>query len=116
MKVKHPRWKLLKALITGNAPVVHVSQWESDRIVADRHVVRETGLRTGMWVYTPEGVGIVTRLRGNGATDVMLTDESGNNRLAVRYAAGRLRQATHLEIPEARRPAPTRAQLMGYET
>lgn len=74
---------------------------------------RKLGIRHGMWVYTPSGVGIITGLNGT-VLEVMLTHQDGTNSLAVAHDAGTTRQARYHEIPESRKPELTRANALGY--
>ncbi len=63
----------------------------------------EAGLRLGMWVTTPEGIGIVTGVVADCAS-VMLVDDAGHNKKAQNFTLGSVQQAKFLQIPKARRP------------
>ena len=62
------------------------------------------GLRLGMWVSTPEGIGIVTGVFAD-TVEVMLTDDAGFNKKKQNFIAGSVQQAKLGQIPKARRPA-----------
>lgn len=80
--------------------------------------------RNGMWVtLADDRVGILTDIYVSadpGPTvalaNVMLTQDDGTNLLQVQVPVDTLRQATRLEIPQARRPAKDAARRMGYAT
>lgn len=74
------------------------------------------GLRTGSWVMTEEGVGILT------AEGVALTDGEGFNKMAivdgkavVAMVHTVMRQAYLEEIPASRRPDSLMNEMLGYK-
>ena len=101
-------------MVRGEAPVVQVCVWESEKSGSERHVRRETGLREGMWVNTLEGIGIIRRILGSGQVEVMLTHQDGTNRIELRVHQDTLRQSRIEDIPECRRPSYERGQVLGY--
>ena len=70
-------------------------------------------LRRAMWVMTPEGVGIVTGVYDK-FIEVMLTDDSGQNKRTQAFEPGKLSQAKVGQIPAPRRPDAATAAKMGY--
>ena len=71
------------------------------------------GLRRGMWVITPEGVGILTGVY-NGFVEVMLTDDAGCNKRTQNFESGKVAQAKQGQIPKPRRPEAALAAKLGY--
>lgn len=71
------------------------------------------GWRNHMWVMTPDGVGIIFRL--GVISNVHLTDIKGETIASNEYHIHQIRQATYLEIPEARRQITKEAAAsLGY--
>jgi hypothetical protein len=86
---------------------------------ADRTFHRPTAqvyrVRRGMWVVVPlHGVGILTNVYEGGGATVMLTDEVGENKIAISVPLMGVRQAKLMEIPAPRRPDATVAINLGY--
>jgi len=72
-------------------------------------------VRQGMWVKTEQGVGIVTDAHpADQAVTVMLTDEQGQNKLAVVLPRASISQAALADIPEKRRPSAEWGASKGY--
>jgi hypothetical protein len=100
--------------------VVYVPQVPLPASVFEAH-----GLRAGMWVQTPNGVGIVTTIihqpkeqtpaiEAEWYARVMLTDAEGIDLADIYLAPSLVRQATLAEIPAPRRPDPQTAARLGY--
>lgn len=85
-----------------------------------------SGLRTGMWVMTPNGVGILTGCRIDGLGEVTLSKPDGSTMMvldaddkAVPAVVVRelvqIDQASIEDIPESRRGDVERLRAMGYK-
>lgn len=74
-------------------------------------------LRRGMWVMTPQGVGIVTAFNLDSTVRVDLVGSpDGNTRISGYDAViHEVRQAKLKEIPAARRPSVEHGHRFGYE-
>lgn len=84
-------------------------------VIVDRptkSILKGYKVRQGMWVTTPDGVGIVTGLVDVDSPEgkkilvkVMLVDAAGENKKENAFAPKGIKQASIREIPEARRPS-----------
>ena len=102
-------WELFKKFEEAPSPeqaAEAVSEFRQVRPGLDsssRQDLQNWGLRLGMWVSTPEGVGIVTGTYQD-TVEVMLTDDAGFNKKKQNFTAGAVQQAKWAQIPKARRP------------
>ena len=74
-------------------------------------------LRKGMWVMTPQGVGIVTDFTVNTTVlvDLVVTPDGTTRLTGYEVDIHEVRQATLKEIPAARRPTAEHGRRFGYE-
>lgn len=70
--------------------------------------------RVGMWVMTPDGIGIIFRLQEPVCVHLVNTKDGTTLREAL-YDSSKVRQAKYLEIPECRRMLEEKAKSLGYE-
>jgi hypothetical protein len=74
--------------------------------------VQKQGFTNNMWVMTPQGIGIVTKL--DQVSIVHLTDAIGQTVKQEGFPIATIRQARYTEIPLARRGDSEAARKLGY--
>jgi len=109
--------KIEPARQRGNAPLAHTIAGDS---VPLGKQLGSTSLRKGMWVRYEGRTGIATAIvpeQIGGITLVnvdIVDDKTGHTTMSVTAPIGALRQATHDEIPEVRRPHEHVSIAKGY--
>jgi len=89
--------------------------------------MKSAALRPAMWVVCAEGVGVLTACTPDGRATVTLAKADGSTKMVLSAddkavpavftaATSEIRQATHDEIPETRRPADDVSVRLGYTT
>lgn len=78
------------------------------------HYRTPTFFRTGKWVMTSEGIGIITDLSNMNFATVMLTNDMGADFRLNTFPIGQIRLAHLSEIPAPRRPDRVKGIELGY--
>lgn len=108
------------------APDARTMEAIIERPVVNVAALNRTSLRTGMWVVTPSGVGILTGCRIDGTVEVTLSKPDGSTRMTLNADdqsvphvivcdLSQVAQAGILDIPAARRGDVELLRSMGYK-
>lgn len=102
--------------LMGIAPAIQppVAQAIVHEVPAALAMPRLGIIRIGMWVMTPEGMGIVAGFASALEAEVHLTDSNGLTVESKTFYAQQLSQAKLSDIPAWRQPDAARAEKLGY--